>query len=70
MCTIIPPKEMWVIKAVLDNGSQIYAITQTIATTWHLRLLEIGTTGGQTTNYDHMVVHFQLTRDFQMETII
>ena len=41
-----------------------------LPTTWHLRLLEIGTTGGQTTNYDHMVVHFQLTTDFQMETII
>ena len=29
---------MWVIKAVLDNGSQIYAITQTIANNLALKV--------------------------------
>ena len=81
MCKIITPNGACVVRAVLDNGSQISAITKTIAKNLTLtgprRTLKLGTSGGQTTTYnDQMVVHFKLASldekyvtDFQMEAI-
>ena len=81
MCKIITPNGVCVVRAVLDNGSQISAITKTIAKNLTLtgprRTLKLGTSGGQTTTYnDQMVVHFKLASldekyvtDFQMEAI-
>ena len=81
ICKIITPNGVRVVRAVLDNGSQISAITQTIAKNLTLtgprRTLKLGTSGGRTTTYpNQMVVHFQLASldekyvtDFQMEAI-
>ena len=81
MCKIITPNGVSVVRAVLDNGSQISALTQNIAENLELTgprtSLKLGTSGGQTTIYkNQMVVHFQLASldekfvtDFPIEAI-
>lgn len=81
ICKIITPNGEHVVRAILDDGSQISAVTETIAKKLALtgprRSLKLGTSGGQTKIYNNqMVVQFQLASrdgkfimDFPMEAI-